>query len=263
MDREYKQFAHSLKSISGRTVIGIVAVHGNIDEGGDKSWPGSFADPKVDGRDRAVFLWMHDAYSPPTAAIDYVREVRAAELPPSVFKYAPEATGGVEISRTYLETPRGDEILASITAGALHEMSYGYVPKQYDYEEIDGRTIRNLRKVEIYDYSDVQWGMNPATVGSKVGWEARPLSDQADALEEAIRLFAARIADLKERRVKAGRTFSSANTTRIGSIAESLAEASADLTQMLKDSEPKQSPDVRRLLLDYERTLAQLQGVHL
>jgi phage head maturation protease len=260
---EYKQLSHATKAIDGRTVVGIVAVHGNIDEGGDKSWPGSFADPTVDGRDRAVFLWMHDPSMPPTAAINYVKEVRAAGLPDSVKAYAPDATGGVEISRTYLDTPRGNEILAGLQAGAIHEMSYAYTPLQYDFEELDGRTIRNLRKVEIFDYSDVAWGMNPATVGSKAAWKDRPLTDHAAELESAIRDFAERLAELKERRAKAGRTFSAANTTRIGGIADDLAKAAADLKTMLHDSEPKQTIDGQQLLIEYERTLARLSGVRL
>lgn len=261
MDREYKQFAHSLKSVNGRTVVGVVAVHGNIDEGGDKSWPGSFADTTVDGRNRAVFLWMHNAGDPPTASIDYVHELKRADLPPAVLGYAPDSTGGVEISRTYLDTPRGNEILAGITAGAIQEMSYAYQPIQYDFEEIDGRTIRNLRKVEIYDYSDVQWGMNPATVGSKADWKIRPLSDHAAALEGAIADFAGRLAELKERRAKAGRTFSQANTTRIETIAEAMAEAAADLKTMVKDAAPAQSSSAIALYLEYQRTMAALNGV--
>lgn len=260
---EYKHLAHATKAIDGRTVVGIVAVHGNVDEGGDKSWPGSFSDPAVDGRDRAVFLYMHDPMQPPTAAINYVREVRASDLPPKVMAYAPDATGGVEVSRTYLDTPRGNEILTGLQAGAIHEMSYAYNAVQYDFEEIEGKTIRNLRKVEIFDYSDVAWGMNPATVGSKAAWKDRPLTDHATALEEAIRDFASRLAELKDRRAKAGRTFSAANTTRIGGIADDLAKAAVDLKTMLQDSEPKQTIDGRGLLIEYERTLARLSGVRL
>lgn len=262
MEREYKTLQHATKSIDGRTVIGIAAVHGNVDEGGDKSWPGSFADTTIDGRDRAVFLWMHDSGDPPTASINYVREIKARELPPAVLSYAPDATGGVEISRTYLDTPRGNEILTAITAGAIDEMSYAYVPIAYDYEELDGKTIRNLRKVQIYDYSDVTWGMNPATVGSKSDWKIRPLADHASALEDAIAIFSTRLAELKERRAKAGRTFSAANTTRIVTIADAMAEAAADLKTMVANAAPAQSSnDALRLYLESQRILATMHGV--
>jgi hypothetical protein len=259
---EYKQLRHATKAIDGRTVVGIAAVHGNIDDGGDRSWPGSFADTTVDGRNRAVFLWMHNAGDPPTAAINYVKEIPRAQLPPAVQSFAPESTGGVEVSRTYLDTPRGNEILAGLTAGAINEMSYAYQPTQYDFEELNGQTIRNLRALQIFDFSDVTWGMNPATVGSKAFWEIRPLADHAEAMDAAIHEFMRRVDELKERRAKAGRTFSAANTTRIGSIADDLAKAASDLKQMLKDSEPQSqsSNDALRALLDYQRTLATLNG---
>ena len=79
-------------------------------------------------------------------------------------------------------------------------------------------------------------------------------------LEEAIAVFAERLQDLKERRAKAGRTFSAANTTRIGSIADDLAKAAADLKQMLKDSEPRSqsSNDALRAYLEYQRAMANL-----
>ena len=262
---EYKQLRHATKSIDGRTVTGIAAVHGNVDDGGDKSWPGSFADTNVDGRDRAVFLWMHDSSAPPTASINYVREVPRAQLPPKVLEFAPDATGGVEVSRSYLDTPRGNEILAGLTAGALNEMSYAYMPIQYDFEEVDGKTIRNLRKVQIYDYSDVTWGMNPATVGSKAVWNDRPLAEHASALKDVIAIFLERLDELKERRAKAGRTFSAANTTRIASIADDLAKAATDLKTMLDAARPndENANDALRAYLEYQRSMARFNGVNL
>src|SRR5690349_10318507 len=99
---EQKAQHHEVKSIEERTVVGIVCVHGNVDDGGDRSHPGSFADTHVNGRDRARFLWMHNASEPPIATINYVREVSRDQLPQKVLSYAPDATGGVEVSRTYL-----------------------------------------------------------------------------------------------------------------------------------------------------------------
>jgi Caudovirus prohead serine protease len=265
MDREFKTLRTATKSIDGRTVVGIVAVHGNIDDGGDRSWPGSFGDLTVDGRMRARFLWMHNAMDPPTASINYVREIPKAQLPDRVRSYAPDATGGVEVSRTYLDTPRANEVLAGITAGAIDEMSYAYQATRYDFEEIEGKTIRNLYAMEIYDLSDVTWGMNPATAASKAGWEAAPLVTHADSLEGEVQAFLDRVATLKTRRTKEGRVFSQANARRIGTIAEQLASAATDLSAMLADSDPAgdRAKAVRTLYLDSQRILAQLNGVTL
>jgi hypothetical protein len=123
---EYKATPQFTKQIENRTVIGIFAVHGNVDEGGDRSWPGSFADTRVHGRDRVRFLWQHRSVDPPIAVVNYIRELSRNELPDSVTTYAPDAMGGVEVSRTYLYTLIGNEVLTDLKAGAIDEMSYAF-----------------------------------------------------------------------------------------------------------------------------------------
>lgn len=263
---EYKVSPHFVKAIDDRTVVGLFAIHGNRDDGGDRSHPGAFADTLIKGRDRARFLWQHMSWDPPIATIDAVRELSRAELPDAVLSFAPDATGAAEVSRTYLNTPRANEILEGIKAGALDEMSYAYDIAEYTIttDEDSGQQTRELYKLKLWDISDVNWGMNPATVGSKsLDWKVRPLSDHAGAVEAAIHEFAERIAELKERRLKEGRTFSAANAARIGTIAEGLAEASAELKRLLAESEPKHHDDIRRLYAEYQRTLASFNGVRL
>jgi Caudovirus prohead serine protease len=271
---EYKASKAFTMGIDGRTVTGIFCVHGNVDEGDgwstrDRSHPGLFGDFSVDGRKRAVFLWQHNSYEPPTATIDQLFEVARADLPPAVLKYAPDATGGTAVKRTYLETTRANEVLAALSAGALSEMSYAYDPTRWDFEKGPSDSdirIRNLYEADLYDVSDVNWGMNPATSadGTKgQNWKAQPLTAHAGAVEAAIAELAARLVDLKQRRLKEGRTFSAANYSALTTIADSLETLSVDLRSVLDKAEPKTATDTRRLLLDYERTLATLNGVQL
>lgn len=267
---ELKTLPQFTKGISGRTVTGIFAVHGNIDVGGDRSWPGSFADPKVGGRDRTVFLWQHDYDSPPVAKIDYIREVPRTELPESVLGYAPDATGGVEVSRTYLETPRGEEVLKGLQAGAIREMSYAYDATQYDYEQVgegnEKHTVRNLRRVELYDVSDVNWGMNPATASIKaierLLESGTPFEKHAAGVESVLSAFVERVERMTEARSKEGRTVSDANRQRIDALLKSLQTVSDDLAGLLEANAPKADPaTVRSLFVDYQRLQAQLNGV--
>lgn len=96
----------------------------------------------------------------------------------------PEATGGLLVVRDYLRTPRGDEILEGIKSGAIAEMSFGYDPLKFDFEEVetgDGKLlVRNLREGRLYDTSDVNWGMNAATTAAKA---AVPFKDTGRADE--------------------------------------------------------------------------------
>lgn len=274
MPIEYKASKAFTLGIDGRTVTGIFCVHGNVDDGDgwssrDRSHPGLFGDFTVEGRRRAVFLWQHRSQDPPIATIDELFEVVRADLPPAVLRYAPDASGGVGCKRTYLDTPRGNEVLAGLSSGALSEMSYAYEPKRWDFEQT-GDTgaysppIRNLYQAALYDVSDVNWGMNPATSadGAKI---ALPVHDHHAAVLAAAATYTERIKALADLRAKDGRILSAENRKRIEEAAASIETAAVTLRDLLAASEPpKAAPDrddMRRLFLLTQRTLATLNGV--
>jgi HK97 family phage prohead protease len=269
MSPEYKVAPQFTKEISDRLVVGIFAVHGNVDEGGDRSHPGSFANTKVAGRDRVRFLWQHNSNETPIAVVKSVRELTRDQLPETVRAYAPEATGGVEVAREYLDTPRGNEVLAGIKAGAIEEMSYAYELSAWRMTDDEERgMIREIDGVRLFDISDVNWGMNPATVAAKgLNWKVRPLTDHARAVEAEAAELVERVKELLERREKEARVFSTANFSALTSVADVIGAAHAELRDILKRGEPQKAqptPDkteMRRLWLDYQRTIAHLNGV--
>ena len=256
---EYKASPAFTLGIDGRTVTGIAAVHGNVDEGGDRSYPGLFGDFTVNGRKRAKFLWQHDSSSPPTATIDRSFEVARADLPPAVLSYAPNATGGTAVTRTYLDTPRASEIFAGISAGAITEMSYAYDATDYKFTEENGRTVRELYQAEVFDFSDVNWGMNPAT--SADGTKGSPLIIEHATVLAAVDRYIKRQQGIASLRAKEGRVLSGENRKRIESAIEALQSASDALRDLLTATEPKQAIDIRRVMLETQRTLARLNGV--
>lgn len=261
---ERKDLPQFTKEIKDRTVTGIFAVHGNIDDGGDRSHPGSFANISFNGRSRTRFLWQHDASAPPVAIIKTLKEVDRAGLPESVLAYAPEATGGVEVEREYLDTARGNEVLAGIKAGVIDEMSYAYDATRFDFEEINGKQVRNLREVKLYDVSDVNWGMNPATAGVK-SWSGAALTfvEHSESVGAIVEEYVKRAKERGDFRTKEGRTLSTATRNRIAQLLDSLKAVSLDLDQLLKETEPKAdtATEARRLFIEYQRTIAQLNGV--
>lgn len=268
MTVEYKSFKAAPMGIDGRTVTGIAVVHGNVDDGDgwssrDRTHPGLFGDFTVDGRDRVKFLWSHRAHDPPIAAIEKIFEVSRADLPPAVKQYAPDATGGVAVARTYLATPKGDEVLAGIVAGAITEMSYAYEAKRWDFEKQDDAArmppVRNIYEATLLDLSDVNWGMNNAT--SATGAKALGLVAHGDTVKAALAAYTERVQELAERRAKEGRVFSAANYTALKALADDLDALGIALRELLAQSEPKQAIDLRGLLLDYERAVARINGV--
>lgn len=275
MTRQLKIVQHFTKEITDDIVTGIFAVHGNVDEGLDRSHPGAFADVRIKGRDRVRFLWQHDSREPPIAAIKSIREVTRDQLPAEVLAYAPDATGGCEVVRQYLSTERGQEVLIGLNAGTIEEMSYAYDVLEYKFtvDEESDRTIRELIKLALYDISDVNWGMNSATLASKSGiWSASPVKDHTEMIKTVLDEYLERMRELHERRSKEGRILSETNRSLIKDVSGqlqstegSLAAVRKALLDLLAATEPKQDDDnadrIKRLYAQYQRILALANGV--
>jgi HK97 family phage prohead protease len=225
---EYKQIPYFTKEIdtAKRLVVGIFAVHGNVDDGGDMSEPGAFAKRLGNGsRPRARFLWNHRSWDPPIASIKSIREVTRAELPDKVLAWAPAATGGVEVTRKYYEgVELADWVFNAVAEGDVTEMSYAYLVHEYaiKQDEVAKREIRILKDVELFDISDVNWGMNPATAGVKhIG------------MYSDVERMRALLSELKE-----GRMLSASNRDKVSSAVTAMETAVTALNDLLAASEP-------------------------
>lgn len=164
---EVKRLNQYTKSIADRTVTGIFSVSGNMDDYHDIVQAGSFAKTIKERGTAILHLWQHDMESPATAVIKSLREVGRAELPDDAKSAYPEATGGAEVVREYLDTPRANEVLANIKAGVPLQMSYSYDAVKSTFEQRDGIRVRLLSEQKLYETSDCTFGANDATAASK------------------------------------------------------------------------------------------------
>jgi HK97 family phage prohead protease len=216
-------------------VTGIFAVHGNVDSGGDMSINGSFEKRLKDGRSRVRFLWNHNSMNPPIASVKSVREVGRDELPGKVMDWAPDATGGVEVTRKYYEDiPLSDWVFKGIQEGDITEMSYAYDVHEYTIKEReDGqRPVRLLNEVELYDISDVNWGMNPATAGVKgLPVTGTTFVQHSALVESTIEEYLERVKDRKNFRENEGRTLSDGTRGR-------LAKMVSEIEAVLRETQP-------------------------
>lgn len=267
---DFKYLPAFTKAVTDRTVVGFFAIHGNVDAGSDRSHPGAFAHA-TDGRNRVKHLWNHgggmfdQGQSPPIAAIKSISEVGLDGLSAEVLSYAIDATGGALVEREYLDTPRGNEVLAGIRAGAITEMSYAYEVTRHDFVTEGGREIRNIYAMTLFDTSDVNWGMNPATSAQKSALAAMPLADHFAAVLATVDGFAERMADLKRLRETDHRHLSGVNTERLKSIYAALTPLADDIAALIArpDAPKAASPELHRLFLDTQRLIAQANGVQL
>ena len=243
MPRELKVFPGNVKAITGDEVTGIFSVLGNLDDYNDKLWPRSFAKTLQERAGQFLHLWQHDFSSPPTAVITDIREVGRDGLPESVLAKAPEAMGGVQVTRKYLDTPRAHEVLSAIKAGSPLQMSFAYDAIKYDFEELpnakyDWERLRNIREVRLYETSDVLWGANDATVAAK-GLMQLPmdfLMKQLDGQELPLDMLIAQLAKL----LKSGARNASTDQARIDQIATLAVELGATSVKLI---EPEDTSD--------------------
>ena len=147
----------------------IFAVFGNVDLGDDILHPGSFAKTITERFAKIRVLDQHNNASIMSALGKplEIREIPREELPAELLAQYPDATGGVYAKTQFLmETPEGKGAFIRLKEGAIDEWSFSYDPVKggTDYSKLaDGRTVRNLREIKLYEYGPVLWGMNPAT----------------------------------------------------------------------------------------------------
>ena len=161
------QRAH-IKEIDGRSVTGIANVFGNIDSYIDIVHKGAFLKTIKENGNRLRHLWQHDYFAPPIAVITNIREVGVDELPEHL-QSIEGVEGGLEVTRKYLDTERGNEVLTGIKEKAIGEMSFAFDLVKWDFEEDENskETIRHVREVRLWETSDVNWGANELTVAQK------------------------------------------------------------------------------------------------
>ena len=177
---EYKALKAVNEISEGGIVTGIANTTGVLDLGNDIVHAGSFKKTIKEGFGKVKHLWSHDYNNPPIAVITELKEVGRNDLPEAIRDEFPNATGGLSVTRKYLDTPKAQEVLAGLAGGAITEMSIGFDPVKFDFEELDQDQflVRNIRELRLYDTSDVLWGMNQATAAVKVAYRPMGISKE-------------------------------------------------------------------------------------
>lgn len=191
---EYKQIAIASQEVSDREVKGICAVMGNVDLGSDRIINGAFSKTIKERKDRIPFVWQHDIDSPPVAVIVDLKTLGKSSLPSDLLEQFPDVTSGLEVTRRYLKTMRGDEILAGIQEKAINGMSFGYdIPRgKFQFKKEGDRNVREIQEVVLIECSDTVLPMNPATRARKsvlwdLSWALRTGEDITDLLDAGMR----------------------------------------------------------------------------
>lgn len=143
MERKHMRMQFKMDSFNEEEGIfsGYGAVFDNIDTGGDVIEPGAFTKTLAEGWERVKILALHNDCDLP---IGKPLELR-------------EDINGLFISAKVSDTAKGRDIKVLLKDGVLNELSIGYDPVIFDYDE---NGIRHLREVKLWEVSIVTWAMN-------------------------------------------------------------------------------------------------------
>jgi hypothetical protein len=239
---EHKSIKIEFKEEAAGSFTARIATLGVVDSDGDITKAGAFPA----GKEIVISAYQHASWQgalPVGKAV--VREDGDQVLADGVFNLASAA------GREHYETVK--------FTGNLQEWSYGFWPTEWNMEEVDGKTVRILKKVDPVEISPVLKGAGVGTATLGIKGEGMTFADHFDAVLVTVAGLVERSKSLADLRMKEGRTLSTANRARIQSLlaaVTSLNEMTGELQALLDDTSAKAQPDPARAFLDFSRILA-------
>lgn len=184
---------------------GYGAVFENVDSGGDIIEPGAFAKALAAGWERVKILALHnDCWLP----IGKPLELREDEK-------------GLFLKAKISDTSMGKDIKILLKDGVLNELSIGYEPVVFEFDQAG---IRHLKEVDLWEVSVVTWAMNPEAV----------ITDYKSATEEI------------RRELKEGRKISDARLKSLKQVSQSMKDSACMIDSVIEEAGGKKSVSRRR-----------------
>lgn len=184
---------------------GYGAVFENVDSGGDIIEPGAFAKALAAGWERVKILALHnDCWLP----IGKPLELREDEK-------------GLFLKAKISDTSMGKDIKILLKDGVLNELSIGYEPVVFEFDQAG---IRHLKEVDLWEVSVVTWAMNPEAV----------ITDYKSATEEI------------RRELKEGRKISNARLKSLKQVSQSMKDSARMIDSVIEEADGKKSVSRRR-----------------
>lgn len=165
----------------------------------------------------------------------------------------------------FLGTTHGKDTYETVKlTGSLQEFSYGFQVAKASYGQQDGKDVRFLEAVDVFEVSPVMRGAGINT-GLQAIKGAMTLEDESESALTSVGAVIRRIKSLADLRAKEGRTISAANRARLSRHLDTLAEMRSDIEKLLADTDPDSDPKAATALteefLKYQRITARLLGV--
>ena len=216
MDKlETKRMTLELKAQSTDSgfLEGYAAVTGNVDLGGDVIQKGAFANLQ-DFVAKGFAAFGHDWYDEPIGFIESAEEDETGLKVRMRF----HSTGDAQDARTVC--------VERLNAGKFVGLSIGYRVIEASWEMRDGKDVRLLKAIEVFEFSIVTMPMNPeaqvTSAKSLPNSESPPagktLDEEADTVLAAVDGLITRIEEVKTLRESDGRGLSEKRVSTIDGL---------------------------------------------
>ena len=144
------------KTVGGDTgeLEGYASVFGNVDQGGDIVLPGAFK--------RTLHDWSH-AKQPLPLLADH--QLTTEGVIRSVTK-ASEDHFGLRVRARFSSDPKAQSVRTKMVEGHIRGMSFTYEPKRSYRGEKDGKQVRYLQEVRVFEATVTPFPMNQLAVAN-------------------------------------------------------------------------------------------------
>lgn len=154
-------------------LVGYASTFGNVDLGQDVVVKGAFKASAADIKANGIPL-LADHVASTTHVLGTIYD-------------AAEDDTGLLVKARFSSAPSAQDVRTKLLEGHLTKMSIGYEPTAYKFEERDGKTVRLLEEIKLWETSVVVFPMNPEATISRVKSLAGALEPQArKALADAL-----------------------------------------------------------------------------
>lgn len=207
MKHEFKKMRFKMDDYNEEEGIfsGYGAVFENIDSGGDIIEPGAFTKTLAEGWERVKVLALHNDCWLPIG-----RPIELREEPNGLF-----------ISGKISDTTMGRDVKVLLKDRVLNELSIGYDPIIFDYDE---NGIRHLREIKLWEVSVVTWAMNPEAV----------ITSYKSMQETAAQVLAIKQDLLQE--LKEGRKISNSRLKSLKDVSKSMKDSARTIDAVIREA---------------------------
>lgn len=128
------------------TFTGLASVFGSMVE----SWcptviePGAFTKTILERSNRVKVLWQHNP-----------------DWPIGKPLMLQETNVGLSVTAQISKTAMGADCMTLIRDGVVDELSIGFDPIKFDFEQVNGQEVRHVRELRLWEFSPVTFAADP------------------------------------------------------------------------------------------------------